>query len=123
MDDLVILEVWENKTGFSPYSAALEKIKNDKTYDQIIKHNEHFGQLTLRQLLRNKTKIEKALCKIKGLEKLWELKYVITSPYRAVCIIQKNKITLLMLMKGSGSKGKLNKFIKKNANTLLSMLK
>jgi len=114
------IEIWENKDGFSPYTNSFEAIKDERTRERIIKRNRFFEKLEFGQLTRSRDQMEKV--KMKGFEELWELKYLITPPYRALCFIWKNKLVLLMLMVGSGSDGSLTRFINNKAFTIHQMI-
>jgi len=82
---------------------------NDQS--KFIKKNEDFQKFTLPQLLR-----ANHVRSIKGRvnKGFFEIRYLFTSPpYRAISIIHKNLLVILVLFKGSGSGGKLEKHIKK----------
>lgn len=116
----VEIEIWEDKTGFSPYTDTFKSIKNERTKDRIIKRNRFFEKLEFGQLTRSRDQMEKV--KVKGFEDLWELKYLITPPFRAICFIWGNKLVLLMLMAGSGSDGLLTRFVNRKASTISYMI-
>ncbi len=116
----VKIEIWEDKTGFSPYIDTFESIKDDRAKDRIVKRNRFFEKLEFDQLTRNRDQMEKV--KVRGFEELWELKYLITPPFRAVCFIWDGKLVLLMLMAGSGSRGHLTRFVNNKALTIRQMV-
>lgn len=116
----VKIEIWEGKDGFSPYIESFESIKDKQTRKRITKRNRFFEELEFGQLIRDGDQMQKA--KIDGLEELWELKYLITPPFRAICFMWDNKLVLLMLMAGSGSEGKLNRFVNSKASTIRQMI-
>ena len=116
----VKIEIWEDKEGFSPYINTFKAIKDDRTKDRIIKRNRYFEKLEFGQLTRSRDQIEKV--KVRGFEELWELKYLITPPFRTVCFIWDNKLVLLMLMAGSGSDGHLTRFVSNKASTIRKMI-
>lgn len=116
----VQIEIWENEDGFSPYTDFFKSIRDERTKDRIIKKNRFFEKLEFGQLTRSRDQIEKV--KVKGFEELWELKYLISPPFRAVCFIWNNKLVLLMLMAGSGSNGLLTRFVNNKASTIHQMI-
>jgi len=116
----VKIEIWENEDGFSPYLNSFKAIKDERAKDRIIKRNRFFEKLEFGQLTGSRDQIEKV--KIRGLEELWELKYLITPPFRAVCFIWDNKLVLLMLMAGSGSDGRLTRFVNSKTSTIHQMI-
>ena len=116
----VKIEIWESEDGFSPYLNSFKTINDERTKDRIIKRNRFFEKLEFGQLTGSRDQIEKV--KIRGLEELWELKYLITPPFRAVCFIWDNKLILLMLMAGSGSDGRLTRFINSKTSVIHQMI-
>lgn len=107
MDFQVDIEYWEDSRGFSAVTKfILEQIP---TEDQarIAKKNNHFRSLTFQQLC--KTPFFEP---VKGAKyPLWELKYLASKSmnYRALCILHKSILVILLIFKGSGSEGKLQK--------------
>jgi len=116
----VRIEIWESKDGFSPYTDSFKSIRDERTKDRIIKKNRFFEKLEFGQLTRSRDQIEKV--KIRGFEELWELKYLISPPFRALCFIWNDKLVLLMLMAGSGSDGLLTRFVNNKASTIHQMI-
>ncbi|OGI94399.1 hypothetical protein A3A03_03850 [Candidatus Nomurabacteria bacterium RIFCSPLOWO2_01_FULL_40_18] len=116
----VKIEIWGDNTGFSPYIDTFKSIKDERTKDRIIKRNRFFEKLEFGQLTRSRDQMEKV--KVRGLKELWELKYLITPPFRAVCFIWNDKLVLLMLMAGSGSDGFLTRFVNNKASTIRRMI-
>lgn len=116
----VKIEIWEDKTGFSPYIDTFESIKDERAKKRIRKRNRFFEELEFGQLTRDRDQMEKV--KVRGFEELWELKYLITPPFRAICFIWNEKLVLLMLMSGSGSGGHLTRFVNNKASTIRKMI-
>ena len=120
LNNKVKIEIWQNQEGFCHYLDSFNAIKSERTKDRISKRNRFFEQLEFRQLMRDRSLMEKV--KVRGLEDLLELKYLITPPFRSICIIWKEKLVLLMLMSGSGSDGRLTRFVQGRAKIIRSMI-
>ena len=75
---------------------------------RFVNKNILFQQFTFRQFLSSKN-----IVPIQGHRGYYEIKYFFTHPpYRAIAIIHKEALLLLIVFKGSGSKGRLERYIK-----------
>ena len=76
----------------------------------IDKKRKYYENLTVAQLKNNKDYLDN----IKGVTSripLWELKFPSDPPHRAICIIKENKIIILLMFQGSGSNGKVMRWV------------
>ncbi len=107
MDFRVEIEYWEDVDGISPIVQFIRERPLEHQV-RIKKRNDHFRNLTFQQL-RNTPFFELATG---AKHPLWELKYLASKGmnYRALCIIHKNILVVLVVFKGSGSGGRLQKY-------------
>lgn len=97
---------WEAKDDHSPITEFLDSIAvRDAVW--ISKKNSYFERKNYKQL-----EYSKHWGKIVNIDyELYELKYHSSPPYRAICIPWKEKIVILVLFKGSGSNGNVNRYL------------
>jgi hypothetical protein len=106
MDFLTEIEYWQNPQGNCPIEQFILKLPA-KHQAWIAKKDVFFESMSVRELMRSSY-----FEKVSDTE-LWELKYSGSGGYnyRMLCIIWHRGIVALVMFQGSGSGGKLNKYI------------
>ncbi|KKS37970.1 MAG: hypothetical protein A3G49_01285 [Candidatus Sungbacteria bacterium RIFCSPLOWO2_12_FULL_41_11] len=108
-DEKLLIEPYEDEQGNSPFGDFLLTLP-DKDIDFIAKKLINFQEYRISQL-KNRSDF---LDVIEGTDiELFELKFKRSPQYRAVCIVRGNKIIILEMFKGSGSNGRVLKYIGK----------
>ncbi len=106
-EEKLIIEPYKNGSGDFPIKDFLENLPR-KDFHYIVKKLSYFQGYSISQL-KNSRHLEI----VRGHNEFWELKFHHISEYRAVCILRKNKIILLEMFKGSGSRGNVTRYIEK----------
>lgn len=111
MDFLVEIELWEDLSGVSPVGEFLKDISDTHVKSWVVKKTDHFRKYTLRQFLNTSH-----IVPIEGVsyrERLYELRYASSGPrnFRATCIIWNRTLIVLEMFQGSGSNGKVLKYV------------
>ncbi len=114
------LEIYEDTEKWCPYFESIEDIRNPGTVKAIMRRNEYYQKLKYFQLRNSDEFVDIKNSPIDGLV---EVKYKIQPPYRAIAYFRARKLFLLLLMKGSGSNGKINRFVKNNMQKIIRMIK
>lgn len=97
--------IWASDSNDQPVKNFIVQLP-PKTKSRIFKRADHYAEMTVDQLLANREILEK----VHGSTyPLYELKFRISPPIRAISIIWKNKVVVLKMFKGSGSNGRLGK--------------
>ena len=109
----------KDQRGHCSFLDSLQNIGNPDTVDSINQRNKHVQKLKFFEL-RNSDDLDD----IGGspLDGLMELKYKIKPPYRAIVYFKGRRLFPLLLMKGSGSQGKINRFVRQNIDALKKMV-
>lgn len=101
------LKILSLKNGFSPVHEFLSDKKiQERDRVNILKKIEYFNQLTLEELRKTKDFVK---IKSSGVPALFELKFKLMIPFRAVCGLHKDEIVIIKIFKGSGSGGGLRR--------------
>jgi|SRR3989344_1683581 len=102
------IKLYEDAQGQS------DLLKDMSTRDQarFIKKNEDFEKLSFHQFLKSKL-----VDRIFNHNNFYELKYFFSEPpYRALAFIFKGELIILLVFKGSGSRGKLIRYLPRAIN-------
>lgn len=104
----VRIELYEDEKGES--DLLLQMSPKDKA--RFVKKNEDLEKLPFYNFRQSKD-----VSPIRGLNCFYELRYRFSSPpYRAIAFIHKSLLVILLVFKGSGSNGKLEKNLPKAIN-------
>lgn len=103
MDEKSYIETWDS-------SEELVSKLPFRVRVPILKKMQFYQNYTVNQLKNNRKYLEK----IEGVNSdivLWELKFYSDPPYRCICVIKEHRIIVLEMFQGSGSDGKVMKWV------------
>ncbi|MFY9462615.1 MAG: hypothetical protein WAP52_00305 [Candidatus Sungiibacteriota bacterium] len=78
----------------------------------ILNKIRYYQNHTVNQLKNNRKFLE-SISGVNSEIVLWELKFYSDPPYRAICIVIGSRIIVLVMFQGSGSHGKVRKWVPK----------